>query len=137
MRLFIAGLVVFGALLVMFLPDVIAWGERMEKKLPKWMQPPPDPITWIQHTCWTVVGGVGLGLWTLVTLGAFPLGFALGSTLMLAFYTYCQVGDFRRDWGKPHPWWRGPPQMTGWLIDGIADVFFPALVVVIAWTVAL
>ncbi len=137
MRLFIAGLVVAIALVLVFLPDVVAWAERLEKRMPAWLQPPPDPVTWIQHVCWTVVGGLMLGLWAWITIAAFGLGFAIGATVMLGWFVWREVGDFRRDWGTPHPWWRGYPQYTGWLVDGIADVFFPLLVVVIAWTVAL
>ena len=130
MTLFFAGLVVFVGFLVWRweadrFKSLNAWADRVEKMLPRFLRWPPDPISWLHHTAFTALAGLGLGGWALLTLGTFGRGFAVGTSVMALFYIVREGKGIYEQWGNPGRWWRGWPHLTGWLVDGVCDCLFP------------
>ncbi len=113
------------------------WADRLEKKLPRILRWPPDPITWVHHASFTVLAGVGMGVWAWVCGVGFAWGFAEGSTIVAVVYVVREGLGFVEQWGDPGMWWRGWPHLTGWFVDGIMDFMCPLIVAVTAWTLVI
>lgn len=141
MKVFLGGIVVFvGFLAWRWIDDrfasLNAFADRLEKKLPRFLRWPPDPISWLHHTAFTALAGLGLGLWAMLTIYEFGRGFAVGTSIMAAFYFVREAKGIYEQWGRPGMWWRGWPHLTGWFVDGVCDFLFPTTLAVISWIVA-
>jgi len=138
---FAAGLLLFAAFLFWRwtadrFKSLNKWADRLEKRLPRFLRWPPDPISWLHHSAFTATAGLGLGLWAWLTLGTFGIGFASGASVMAAFYAIREGRGIYLQWGNPGMWWRGWPNLTGWFVDGVMDFLCPLAVAVCAWWMA-
>ncbi len=132
MILYAIGLAIFAAFLawrwtVDKWKSLNRWANRLEKKLPRPLRWPPDPITWVHHAAFTLLAGVGTGAWGVIC----GVGFlTFGAWIMVAFYVVREGLGFVEQWGDPGMFWRGWPHMTGWFVDGVLDVALPLAVAV-------